>query len=298
MVFNMSMKSGPRRVLFTMPSRSIAPGSRCGVLRILSTFLKAVKLLPAAGFPVEGRFVFRFAFDYPSGAKRKKPEVVCRAFAEAFPEVSTAGPLCVIQSINASQHPGDHALLRHRWAHRPDIVFRDEFLSMADRDLLIWRPDACVSLHRPQALGLTLLEGMAPGKPCIAMAYSGNLDFMTEALSRLIPCSGVPEGVGSLHDPAHQTWAESDNPAAAAAMRELSTRSPAVQAHAAAGQDFVREHHNPFACGHRMAALLAEAAKGTPRANPIPEIARAAAYATLTGPREKILLPVRAARPC
>ncbi len=67
--------------------------------------------------------------------------------------------------------------------------------------------DCYVSLHRSEGLGLTMGEAMYFGKPVIATAYSGNLDFMTEANSYLVPhamsrdrprCVALParQGVG------------------------------------------------------------------------------------------------------
>ena len=219
-------------------------------------------------FPFDHRFVFLLAFDYQSCVKRKNPGGVCEAFVRAFPEAIAGGPLCVIKSINANLHPVDHALLKRRWAARPDIVFMDDFLSTADRDLLCWRADACISLHRSEGLGLTLLEGMALGKPCIATAYSGNMSFMTEANSWLIPPTMVPVGRGSLHYEATQLWADPDLDAAVSAMREVAAGGPEVAARAAAGRAFVLQHHHPNAAGAAMRDLLLQAAGRPARRKP------------------------------
>ena len=45
---------------------------------------------------------------------------------------------------------------------------------------LLATADCYVSPHRSEGFGLTMLESMALGKPVIATAYSGNMDFMTE----------------------------------------------------------------------------------------------------------------------
>ena len=230
-------------------------------------------------FPFDTRFVFLLSFDYQSCAKRKNPGGVCEAFARAFPDAIPNGPLCVIKSINSKLHAVDHALLKRRWAGRPDIVFMDDFLSTADRDLLCWRADACVSLHRSEGLGVTLLEGMAIGKPCIATAYSGNTSFMTPENSWLIPCSMVSVGRGSLHYEATQRWAEPDLNAAAAAMQEVAGGGPIVTSKAAAGQAFVLQHYHPDAAGAVMRRLLEKAATLTPRQKPPLAGRRAAADA-------------------
>lgn len=238
-------------------------------------------------FPFDDRFVFLFSFDYQSCVKRKNPDAVCEAFIQAFPEPFPGGPLCLIKSINGPLHPVASTLLRRRWAHRPDIVFMDEFLSAADRDLLTWRADACVSLHRSEGLGLTLLEAMSIGKPAIATNYSGNLAFMSPDNSWLIPWAPVKVGPGSLHYPADQDWAEPDPAAAALAMREVFAGGPAVRAKAAAGQEYVATHHSPEACGRIMAQLLSEAAGKKPRSRAGSAFSgRREAYASLAKSRE------------
>ena len=47
--------------------------------------------------------------------------------------------------------------------------------------------DCYVSLHRAEGFGLTLAEAMAHGKPVIATGYSGNLTFMNDGNSYLVP---------------------------------------------------------------------------------------------------------------
>jgi hypothetical protein len=173
----------------------------------------------------------------------------------------------------------------------------DGFLSVEDRDLLTWRADACVSLHRSEGLGLTLMEAMALGKPCIGTAYSGNLAFMQKAWSWLIPCSRVPVGRGSVHYGAEQIWAEPDTTAAAAAMQEIFTQSPAVLAKAAAGMEHVRKFHSPLACGTGLAQLLQEAAGKKPRPRTAPTTARAEAYAALAALRQCEGTPPHSIRP-
>src|SRR3712207_9035191 len=47
--------------------------------------------------------------------------------------------------------------------------------------------DCYVSLHRSEGFGLTMADAMALGKPVIATGYSGNVDFMREDNSWLVP---------------------------------------------------------------------------------------------------------------
>ena len=54
--------------------------------------------------------------------------------------------------------------------------------------------DCYVSLHRSEGFGLTMAEAMYFGRPVIATGYSGNLDFMTEENSYLVPHTLVEIG--------------------------------------------------------------------------------------------------------
>ena len=70
---------------------------------------------------------------------------------------------------------------------REDILTRDGYVSAHERDSYIAACDCYVSLHRSEGLGLTMAEAIACGKPVIATGYSGNLEFMDEASSYLVP---------------------------------------------------------------------------------------------------------------
>jgi glycosyltransferase involved in cell wall biosynthesis len=66
-----------------------------------------------------------------------------------------------------------------------------------------------------------MAEAMAYGKPVIATNYSGNVDFMHEGNSLLIPYELVSIPKGCDPYPAGTEWADPDTDAAAAAMRRV-----------------------------------------------------------------------------
>ena len=81
--------------------------------------------------------------------------------------------------------------------------------------------DCYVSLNRSEGFGLTMAEAMAYGKPVIATNYSGNVDFMHQGNSHLIPFKLVPISKGCDPYPVDAKWADPDIDAAAAAMRRV-----------------------------------------------------------------------------
>ena len=66
-----------------------------------------------------------------------------------------------------------------------------------------------------------MAEAMALGKPVIATAYSGNLDFMTPTTAYLVPWTPVSIGPGAAPYPADGTWAEPNVAATAGLMRAV-----------------------------------------------------------------------------
>lgn len=215
------------------------------------------------------RFVFLFSFDYRSISRRKNPEGVCEAFVRAFPQPSADGPLCVIKSIaGESDHPLECMELRSRYRFRPDILFIDGWMPVEQRDSLMARANCYVSLHRSEGLGLTLMESMSLGKPCIGTNYSGNLEFMTPENSWLVPFQPTVIGPGAWPYPPHHTWAEPDLDAAAAAFREVHDHPDRAKEKGLKGQASILEHHSLDAVSRRIQQLLEESIVLPPRVKP------------------------------
>jgi glycosyltransferase involved in cell wall biosynthesis len=164
-------------------------------------------------------FLYLFCFDLDSIFERKNPLAVIDAFKLAFPR--PAGTHLVVKSINGERHPDKVKLLQEKADGRSDIVYWDGYLKPEDQDALIAACDAYVSLHRAEGFGLTMAEAMALGVPVIATGYSGNLDFMNEENSFLVPFQAVTVGDDCRPYPADAVWAEPDLEEAARAMREV-----------------------------------------------------------------------------
>jgi glycosyltransferase involved in cell wall biosynthesis len=130
-------------------------------------------------------FTFLFTYDFLSSFERKNPLGVLAAFVEAFPD--GGGPVLVLKSVNGAKRPAELERLLLAAGGRRDVVVIDEYLTAGERAALIASCGCFVSLHRAEGFGLGLGEAMALGKPVIATAYSGNLDFMSNDTAVLVP---------------------------------------------------------------------------------------------------------------
>ena len=197
------------------------------------------------GFPPG--FVIGCVFDYASTLERKNPLGVVQAFRQAFPlpfELGPdLGPWLVFKTSGSSEFDNDRERIRQAIDNRRDIITIDRNFSASDQHGLYRKLDAFISLHRSEGYGLGPLEAMANGVPTIATAYSGNLSFMNESNSWLVPWTpgSVPEGCGQY--PPRAMWAEPDVGVAAQYLRHvvLDHQSATVRSRAERGRSDVSE---------------------------------------------------------
>lgn len=215
------------------------------------------------------QFLFLFCFHFGSLCERKNPMGVCKAFISAFSEITPSGPLCVIKSVGAEpDHLFEYLELKQQFRHRSDIIFVDGWLPSDQRDALMNRAHCYVSLHRSEGLGLTPLESMSLGKPCIATAYSGNLDYMTPENSWLIPYELIPVGPNRSPFPANHLWAEPDLGEAAAAMREAVSNFALLSEKARQALLTIKTRHSLDSVAASISQLLKESTTQKPRSKP------------------------------
>lgn len=150
-------------------------------IKILSTQLSREEL----NLPKE-KFIFLSMFDYHSVLERKNPYAAIKAFETAFGENNTQAILIIKTSVG-DKFKEMREKLKNRIRTNPAIILIEEILPRESLDALINNCDVFVSLHRSEGFGLTLAEAMSLGKPVIATAYSGNLDFMNFENSCLVP---------------------------------------------------------------------------------------------------------------
>jgi glycosyltransferase involved in cell wall biosynthesis len=208
-------------------------------------------------------FLFLFIFDYMSTIQRKNPVGLIQAFRRAFS--AGEGPRLLIKTINAPLRPLHEEALLDAAQGRHDIHIVDRSLTTEEMDGLIAGCDCYVSLHRSEGFGLTMAEAMAVGKPVIATAYSGNVDFMNRENSLLVDYELNYVGPDVEIYPPEGEWAEPSVEHAAALMRQVYD-DPATGAElgARAREDIARTL-SPQATGAAMRGRLMQlAAAETP----------------------------------
>jgi glycosyltransferase involved in cell wall biosynthesis/SAM-dependent methyltransferase len=201
-------------------------------------------------------FTFLFVFDYRSVFRRKNPLGLVDAFKRAFEPGE--GPSLVIKSIFAESFPAQRDELAAAIADRPEIHLIEENLSAAAKNALVANCGCYVSLHRSEGLGLTMAEAMYFGRPVIATAYSGNLDFMTAENSFPVPAAEVKIGPDAVPYDPEGSWAEPDLDVAAGLMRKVVDDPILREERARRGATDIRLTHSPAAAADWIEARIAE----------------------------------------
>jgi glycosyltransferase involved in cell wall biosynthesis len=194
-------------------------------------------------------------FHLGSAFSRKNPVAAIAAFRRAFGDATDK--VLIVKLIDPGGGSWARRHLREAVAGARNIRLIDRMFSAPQMAGLIACADIVVSLHRAEGFGLVPAQAMQLGKPVVATAWSGNLDFMTEENSALVRYSLVPvrdpEGTFGMTD---QKWAEADiEHAAEWFMRLAQSRELRHQLGAAALDDIARQF-GPPAFAQRVRGLL------------------------------------------
>ena len=166
-------------------------------------------------------------FTYNSGFDRKNPLGAIAAFRQAFGDDPAATLL--VKARGRSPSGRAEQRLQAAIAGAANIRVLDGDLSRDAYQRLVGSADVLLSLHRAEGFGLPMAEAMLHGKPVVATAWSGNLDFMDDASACLVPATLVPVvDEAAVYRNGGGMWAEPDIAAAAAWLRRL--RDPVLRA--------------------------------------------------------------------
>jgi glycosyltransferase involved in cell wall biosynthesis len=207
-----------------------------------------------ARFGLDDRYMFLFAFDFMSVMKRKNPLGLIEAFCSAFAEGE--GPMLVIKAINGDKRLVERNMLRDAVRKRSDIVLIDEYFTKVETSTLTSLADCYVSLHRSEGLGLTMSEAMTLGRPVIATGYSGNLDFLSDANSFIVPGSRVKVGRGAEGYSPEAMWMEPNVSEAAKYMRYVYENQAEAAQKGLRGQADILRAFDVASCGAIMKGRL------------------------------------------
>jgi glycosyltransferase involved in cell wall biosynthesis len=199
-------------------------------------------------------FLFLFVFDYLSTVQRKNPVGLIEAFKRAFPQAG--GPQLLIKTINAPLRPlAEEEVL---WAAhgRGDIHVLDRSLTSEELTGLMAACDCYVSLHRAEGFGLTMAEAMAMGKPVIATAYSGNVDFMNAENSYLLDYTMGRVGAECEIYPPDGEWADPSIEHASQLMKRVYAEPAEAKAKGERARADVSRLLSPEATGRSMRLRL------------------------------------------
>jgi glycosyltransferase involved in cell wall biosynthesis len=220
------------------------------------------------GLP-EDSCIFVFHFDAHSTFARKNPWAIIRAFGRAFDASERSGPVrLVLKTINLSRCPPAAGERLTQEMRAVNGILLDLDLSREEMASLIARSDVYVSLHCSEGFGLGIAEAMLAGRPAIATAYSGNLDFMTHQNSCLVGYRLIPVTTSEIHfnpgmeivyEP-EQLWAQADIGQAARWMRMLYENPRLRDQIGAAGSETIAKRYNSAAAGAVAAERLADIA--------------------------------------
>lgn len=160
--------------------------------------------------------LFVTSFEMFSDINRKNTWAVIDAFQRAFPDDATVKLVIKVNNTAHSAFAVELEKLRMFAKQNNRIILLESSLSYQDVLTLYASCDILVSLHRAEGLGLSPMEAMFLGKPVIATGWSGNMDFMNDENSCLVPSTLVPvtSNAQSGYNPTYiggsTVWAQPD----------------------------------------------------------------------------------------
>lgn len=131
-----------------------------------------------------GKCVFLTAADFLSDPERKNPLLALRAYRRAFPE--PAPDRLLLLKLTDVEGDADYFEQLQAEAARPDIrIYRSRIPRPTMFGLLL-SSTSLISLHSSEGFGLPIAEMLSLGRPVVATAYGGNMEYCTSENTRLV----------------------------------------------------------------------------------------------------------------
>lgn len=159
--------------------------------------------------------------DARSSLERKNPLAAVAMFQKAFAGRRDARLTLKCRSLALS--PAYRERLVAAIGGDARITLLDQTLSDAELASLLSSADILLAPHRSEGFGLHLAEAMAAGQCVVATGWSGNLEFMTETNSALLPYRliSVADETGIYASEPGALWADPDIEAGARILASL-----------------------------------------------------------------------------
>ncbi len=210
-------------------------------------------------------------------SRRKGWDVLLDAWCRAFSadddvtlviKATPGGRARTLEEVSAQA--AEHLVgLGHDPARIPDLVLLADTLGEREMAGLYAACHALVLPSRGEGWGRPAVEAMAMGRPAIATAWSGPVDYLDERVGWPIPARVVPvDPAAAAESPAYagHHWAEPDVDALAAALRAVHDDPVEAARRGAAARARVARYDH-----HKVARdALATLADATPRRRPPP----------------------------
>jgi len=194
-------------------------------------------------------------FDMNSTAERKNPLGALKVIRKATADMQDVFVIVKVRKPNSNTDAMQK--IKHALNGLPHVIISDE-LEKTELLGLIRSSSAYISLHRSEGFGLFIAEAMALGKPVVATAYSGNMDFMTTENSypvnyKLIECQHncPPYSKGYM-------WAEPDEKDAVRALRDVLLCPEKAARTGEKAREHMRLHFSASAIATRTRKALCE----------------------------------------
>lgn len=187
-----------------------------------------------------GDFVFYSIFHWQ---ERKNARGLIKAFLLAFPATPDAVLLVKTSDRAAPEATELLRTLREETSSPARVTLVCE--SLGDREIreLHARGDCYVSLHRGEGWGYPLFEAASLGKPVVATAHGGPLDYLDSGRHHLVPCSMTRVQKPYYLFSSAMEWAEPDLARACEALRDVYANRDRARA---AAEDAARELRRAF----------------------------------------------------
>lgn len=235
----------PGRVRVVRPPLALAPPKPAPIAR------------DGFGLPTDAVVVL-VVFNLASSFVRKNPLGAIAAFRAAFGDRSDR--ILVLKVTNADHFPDDFAQLRAVVAGAPNIRIDDRLMPPDMLAALMQTADIVLTLHRSEGLGLVPAEAMLLGRAVVSTGWSGNLDFMDQASTALVPVRLItPDDPRGVLVAKGAVWADPDLAVAADHLRRLADDPIARADLAAAGQRLAQDR---FSADTLIAAMRGIGALG------------------------------------